>query len=127
MQDLKPGAEALREGLALLAGAFVDIILMDLQFTPAVLTKEKAESARATVQLIENAAAEARVPVNVFKRFELMRRWHEIEKISFDRMVDPSDADRLHHSDWSATRTAEALADVMIKAAAMSAEANPAA
>jgi hypothetical protein len=64
------------------------------------------------------------VPVNVFKRFELMRRWHEIEKISFDRLVDPSDADRLHHSDWSVTRMAEALADMMIKAAAMPA-ANP--
>ncbi|MET4233947.1 lysophospholipase L1-like esterase [Bradyrhizobium sp. i1.4.4] len=126
MQDLKPVAAALREGLALLADAFVDIILMDLQFTPAVLTTEKVGSARATVQLIEDAAAGARVPVNVFKRFELMRRWHEIEKISFDRLVDPSDDDRLHHSDWSATRMAEARADVMIKAAAMPA-ANPAA
>ncbi|WP_314951976.1 hypothetical protein [Bradyrhizobium cosmicum] len=112
--------------LALLADACVDIILMDLRFTPAVLTTEKVESARATVQLIEDAAAGARVPVNVFKRFELMRRWHEIEKISFDRLVDPLDADRLHHSDWSATRMAEALADVMIKATAMPA-ANPAA
>ncbi|WP_342724213.1 GDSL-type esterase/lipase family protein [Bradyrhizobium sp. B097] len=118
-QDLKPVAAALREGLALLADALVDIILMDVQFTPAVLTAEKIASARATVQLIEDAAAGARVPVNVFKRFELMRQWHEIEKISFDRMVDPSDADRLHHSDWSATHMAEALADVMIRAAAL--------
>ena len=77
-------AEALREGLALLADAQVHIILMDVQFTPAGLTTEKIASARATVQLIEDAAAGARVPVNVFKRFELMRQWHEIEKISFD-------------------------------------------
>lgn len=118
-QDLKTVAKAIRDGLTLLADAFVDIVLMDIQFTPAVLTKEKVEGAHEMVRLIEDAAAGASVPVNVFKRFELMRQWHEIEKIAFDRMIDPTDADRLHHSDWSVTRMAEALADVMVKAAAM--------
>jgi hypothetical protein len=117
-QDLKATAKAVRDGLALLADAFVDIVLMDLQFTPALLTKDKIDGAHEMVQLIEDAASGATVPVNVFKRFELMQQWHETEKISFDRMVDPSDADRLHHSDWSVTRMAGALADVMVAAAA---------
>src|SRR4051794_27630942 len=34
--------------------------------------------------------------------FELMRRWHEVERNSFDQIIDPWDADRLHQSDWSA-------------------------
>jgi hypothetical protein len=36
-------------------------------------------------------------------------------------MVDPGDPDRLHHSDWSVVRTAEALADVIVKASGPSA------
>ncbi|KYK47615.1 hypothetical protein A1D31_29795 [Bradyrhizobium liaoningense] len=34
-------------------------------------------------------------------RFELMQGWHEVAKISFDRMVDPGDDPRLHASDWT--------------------------
>jgi hypothetical protein len=43
----------------------------------------------------------------------LMRRWHEIERISFDRVIDPSDVDRLHQSDWSAQRIGQALCEVI--------------
>ena len=46
-----------------------------------------------------------------------MRRWHEIEKNSFDRMIDPSDVDRLHQSDWSAQRIGQSLCEVIVKAA----------
>lgn len=116
-QDLKATARAIRDGLAVLTGSFADLVLMDLQYTPAVLTKETIHDAHEMVQLIEDAASGAGVPVNVFKRFDLTCQWHEIEKISFDRLVDPLDPDRLHHSDWSVIRMAEALADVMVAAA----------
>jgi hypothetical protein len=56
------------------------------------------------VSLIAEAANRAESPINVFVRLDLMRRWHELEKISFDRMIDPTDRDRLHHSDWAARR-----------------------
>jgi lysophospholipase L1-like esterase len=117
-QDLDAVFERIREGLAMLADAFADIVLMDLQYVPAVLTPDKIEGARRMVELIDRAASEAETPVNIFKRFDLMRRWHEHERISFDRMVDPTDPDRLHHSDWSVRRMAEALADVIVAAAA---------
>lgn len=125
-QNLKDTSNAIRDGLAMLATAFVDIVLMDLQFTPAVLVQDKIDDAREMEQLIEDAASNASVPVNVFKRFELMRQWSAVEKISFDRMVDPNDPDRLHHSDWSVTRVAEALADVIVKAAAKAIPGKPA-
>ncbi|PDT74182.1 GDSL-type esterase/lipase family protein [Bradyrhizobium sp. C9] len=117
-QDLNATAKAIRDGVARLAESFSDIVLMDLQYLPAVLTDDKIEGAREMVRLIEEAAFGASVPVNLFKRFDLMRQWHETEKISFDRMVDPSDPDRLHQSDWCTVRVAEALADAMVLAAA---------
>lgn len=112
-QDLDATARAIREGLAMLAQAFVDIVLMDLQYVPALLTPDKIEGARRMVGLIEQAAAEASVPVNVFKRFDLMRAQHEVEKISFDRVLNPGDFHRLHHSDWSVERTAWLLKDAI--------------
>jgi len=68
------------------------------------------------VKLISDVAA-ANPPVNLFRRFDLMRRWREIEKNSFDRMIDLSDADRLHQSDWSTQRIGQALCEVIVSAA----------
>jgi hypothetical protein len=102
----------------MLAQASVDIILMDLQYVPALLVPDKIERAHKMNRLIDEAATGATVPVNVYKRFDLMQQWYEAEKVSFDR--DPGDPNRLHHSDWSVTRMAEALADVMVKAASAS-------
>lgn len=89
-QDIDATARAIRDRLALLAKAFVDIVLMDPQYVPAILTPDKIEGARRMVGLIEQAAAEASVPVNIFKRFDLMRAQHEVEKISFDRCLIPA-------------------------------------
>src|SRR6476659_2461126 len=44
-------------------------------------------------------------------------RW----KNSFDRMIDPSDSDRLHQSDWSAQRIGQTLCAVIVDAV----ESNP--
>jgi lysophospholipase L1-like esterase len=118
--DLDATAGKIREGLAMLAQATVDIILMDLQYVPALLVPDKIERARKMVRLIDEAAAGAAVPVNVFKRFDFMQQWHEAEKISFDRIVDPGDEHRLHHSDWSVMRLAWTMSDVMLKAASTS-------
>ena len=52
--------------------------------------------------------------VNLFGRFTLMKGWHEIERISFDTMVDPGDTDRLHDSDWTTQRLAWVLKDIII-------------
>jgi lysophospholipase L1-like esterase len=118
--DLDDTGKAIREGLVMLAAASVDIILMDLQYVPALLVPDKIERAHKMNRLIDEAAAGATVPVNVYKRFDLMQQWYEAEKVSFDRMVDPGDPTRLHHSDWSVTRMAEALADVIVKATSTS-------
>lgn len=115
-QDLDAVARAIRQGVAMLADAFVDIVLMDPQYVPQLLLPDKIAGAIRMVRLIEEAAAEASVPVNLFKRFDLMRSQHEVERISFDRVLDPDDFDRVHHSDWSGNRTAWLLADCIANA-----------
>ncbi|WP_081492459.1 MULTISPECIES: SGNH/GDSL hydrolase family protein [Bradyrhizobium] len=83
----------------LLATGRIDVILMDLQYVPALLTPAKLEKANAMVAAISEIAHAK--GVNVFRRFELMQGWHDIAKIPFDRMVDPGDDARLHASDWT--------------------------
>lgn len=118
-QDLGAVAKAISDGLAMLSKLGADVILMDPQYVPALLTPATTkEAAERMVNLIAEAADQATFPVNVFRRYEMMRRWHEVEHVSFDRIVDPRDGDRLHHSDWSARRMAEALADTIVAAAA---------
>jgi hypothetical protein len=83
---------------------------------PAIVGDNRIKAAERMVELISDATA-ANPPVNRFRRFDLMRRWYEIEKNSFDRMIDSSDVDRLHQSDWSAQRIGQALSEVIVSAA----------
>jgi lysophospholipase L1-like esterase len=99
---------AIREGLVKLRNQTqADVILMDLQYVPAVLTPAKKEKAIAMVKAISELARDA--GVNVFRRFAFMKGLYEVEQVSFDRMVDPTDNDRLHDSDWATHRVAWAV------------------
>jgi hypothetical protein len=117
-RDLNEVAAAIDAGLKLLLRSRpgMDVVLMDLQYAPAILSDNRIKEAELMVKLISDVAA-ANPPVNLFRRFDLMRRWHTIEKYSFDRMIDPSDVDRLHQSDWSAQRIGQALCEVIVNAA----------
>ena len=113
--DLKPPppsfdetTSAIRDGLVKLRNqAQADAILMDLQYVPAVLTPAKKDKAIAMVEAISELARDA--GVNVFRRFAFMKGLYEVEQVSFDRMVDATDNDRLHDSDWVAHRMAWAM------------------
>ena len=113
--DLNEVAAKLDAGLKLLLSScpWMDVVLMDLQYAPGILSDNRIKAAERMVELISNVAA-ANPPVNLFRRFDLMRRWHKVEKNSFDRMIDPSDVDRLHQSDWSARRIGQALCEVIV-------------
>jgi hypothetical protein len=99
---------AIRDGLVKLRDETrADVILMDLQYVPAVLTPAKKDKAVEMVKVISDLARDA--GVNVFHRFAFMKGLYEVEQISFDRMVDPTDNDRLHCSDWVTDRVAWAV------------------
>ncbi|WP_334425548.1 SGNH/GDSL hydrolase family protein [Bradyrhizobium sp. AZCC 1620] len=96
---------AIRDGLVKLRNETqADVVLMDLQYLPAVLTPAKKDKAIAMVEAISELARDA--GVNVFRRFAFMKDLYQVEQISFDRMVDPMDDDRLHDSDWVTQRVA---------------------
>ena len=100
--------EAIRDGLVKLRKETqADVILMDPQYVPAVLTPAKEDKAIAMVDAISQLARDA--GVNVFRRFAFMRGMYQVEQVSFDRMVDPTDEHRLHDSDWNTHRVAWAM------------------
>ena len=85
---------------------------MDPQYAPAMLTQvTRAATDRMVSAIADVSRADG---VNLFRRFELMRGWREVEKISFDRIVDPGDNTRLHDSDWATQRLTEALGSLIL-------------
>ncbi len=100
--------KAIQDGLVRLRDeTSADVILMDLQYVPAVLTPAKKDKAIAMVEVISELAREA--GVNVFRRFAFMKGLYQVEQVSFDRLVDPTDDSRLHDSDYATERVAWAV------------------
>ena len=113
-RDLGEVERAIRSGLQKLSSRPMDVILMDPQYLPPLLTMDRFKTALQMVSIIENVASEMKV--SVFRRFDYMRRMHRYERVSFDRMIAPDDMDRLHHSDWSTGRVTQAMFEVMVHA-----------
>jgi lysophospholipase L1-like esterase len=104
---------ALRQGIRRLRDErSIDIILMDPQYVPAMLTEITQAATDRMVSAIADVSREDQV--NLFRRFKLMKGWHEVEKISFDQIVDPGDNTRLHDSDWATRRLTEILGDLIL-------------
>jgi hypothetical protein len=112
--DLDKVAAAIGAGLARLRDHPMDVLLIDPQYVTAMLLDDKAEFSARMVSLI-SAEAEKAV-VSVFRRWALMRHWHVHDNVSFERVLDPTDQDKLHQSDWSTLRISRALCDAITKA-----------
>jgi hypothetical protein len=112
--DLDEVAAAIAKGLERLRG--IDVVLIDPQYVPAMLLDDRAEDSEKIVRLISEAAERERV--NLFHRWALMRHWHVQNNISFERMLDPTDPDKLHQSDASTQRLSRGLCDTILKAVA---------
>jgi hypothetical protein len=86
--------DALGDGIELLKKpGTIDIVLMDLQYLPAVLTPATIDAASKMVKAIADVAVEK--SVNLFRRFDLMERRIEVGKYSFEQMVNPMIAEAL--------------------------------
>jgi acyl-CoA thioesterase I len=103
-----PHATVLHEGLQRLKATGADVVLIDPQYAPRVITKANCEG---MVSLIATAAKAEHV--GVFHRFELMRRWYETERLPFEAFISP---DGLHMNDWSYGCLAKALAVALAEA-----------
>jgi acyl-CoA thioesterase I len=106
---LLPHAPLLHEGLARLKATGADVVLIDPQYAPRVISQA---SCQGMVSLI--AATAKAEHVSVFHRFELMRRWRETEHLPFETFVS---SDGLHMNDWSYACLAKALGMAIAEAA----------
>jgi acyl-CoA thioesterase I len=89
--DLRTDGEWMREGVALLKKAGIDVVLMDLQYAPRVLDRS---SWGVMEDLIADTADDARV--GLFRRFALMRYWQSTHPADAPAMIG---ADGLHMTD----------------------------
>jgi hypothetical protein len=99
-------AGSIATGLDWLADLPMDVVLMDLQYTTAVIEPD-IRFAEDMVSRI-SAAAE-RAGVDVFRRFALMKRWNVDGHIPMAELIDPTDNDKLHMSDWATNCMTQAL------------------
>ena len=108
-------------GIRQLKPSGADIVLMDAQFAPKVLAKAGAD------EMVHRLAAIAKEEhVQVFRRYAMMRQWHENDRIGFDTFVS---SDGLHMNDWSYGCLAKSLGIAIAEAATRptaTASANPA-
>ena len=100
-------ARAIGEGLEQLAGHDFDVMLIDPQYTTAMLLDDKADASEQMVSLIAQAADNAHV--SLFRRWALMRHWHVHNNVALSDMIDPGDPDKLHQNDWSTMEVSKAL------------------
>jgi len=104
-----PKATALHEGLARLKAIHTDVILLDPQFAPKYIAKPDAEEVVAQIAAIAKEQS-----VDLFRRFALMRRWHQTDHMPFDAFVSP---DGVHMNDWSYGCLAKWLGAAIVDAA----------
>jgi lysophospholipase L1-like esterase len=106
---LRPHSILLRDGIVQLKEAGTDVVLIDMQFVPRVIAKPETQGMEDQIAL---AAKEQ--SVDLFRRFALMRNWHEVQHIPFETFVSP---DELHMNDWSYACVARLLAAAIAEAA----------
>ena len=93
---------AIREGLNQIRAIGADVVLIDPQFAPKVIVKPEAE------HMVDLIAATAKAEdVDLFRRFEVMKRWYNDDHMTFESFVSP---DGLHMNDWSYACFANGLA-----------------
>lgn len=100
---------AIRKGVNKIRSTGADVVLIDPQFAPKVIVKPEAES---MVQLIAMTAKQE--DVDLFRRFDMMQRWREVDHLPFETFVS---ADGLHMNDWSYACFAKGLGLAIAEAA----------
>lgn len=106
---LQPHGAELSKGIAQLKASGGDVVLIDPQYAPKVLAKSEAPG------MVEQIALTAKEEnVDLFRRFEIMREWHEAEHLPFDVFLSP---DRLHMNDWGYACWAKLIGAAIAEAA----------
>lgn len=102
-------AALIRAGLKKIRSTGADTVLIDPQFAPKVIARPEAER---MVELISATAKQE--DVDLFRRYAVMKRWHQVERLGFEKIVAP---DGLHLNDWSYACMAKGLGLAITEAA----------
>ena len=106
---------AISTGLRWLARLPTDVVLMDLQYTTALTSSDKIGLSTQIEKIILDAAAQAKV--NVFRRWDLMKKWVDDGVATIADLTDPLDTnDHLHMSEWATACVSRALVGAILKA-----------
>ena len=92
-RPLSEAPPALNQGLKLLKEQGTDVVLINPQYAPKVITRHDVEG---MVHLMAVTAKEK--SINLFQRFAVMRYWQLTEGIPFSSFLS---SDELHLNDWS--------------------------
>jgi lysophospholipase L1-like esterase len=103
---------SLRDGLKRLREIGTDVVLINPQYAPKVITMHDVDG---MVDLIHVTAKETNV--DLFERFAVMRYWRLTEDIPFSTFISP---DELHMNDWSYGCIAKLMAGAIHEAAVRS-------
>jgi lysophospholipase L1-like esterase len=91
----------IREGINRIRAVGADVVLIDPQYVPKVIAKPESE------HMVEFIAATAKEEnIDLFRRFEVMKRWYNDDHMKFETFVSP---DGLHMNDWSYACMAKGL------------------
>jgi acyl-CoA thioesterase-1 len=92
---------SIRRGIEMIRSIGADVVLIDPQFAPKVIAKQEAE------RMVELIATTAKTEnVDLFRRFDVMKRWRNDDHMAFESFVSP---DGLHMNDWSYACMAKGL------------------
>jgi hypothetical protein len=106
---------AIITGLRWLAYLPMDVVMMDLPYTTAM--KERMDLSMQVQKIILDAAAQAKV--NVFRRWDLMKKWVDDAVTTIPDLTDPlDDHDHLHMSEWATACVSNALFRTIVAAPA---------
>ena len=108
-EAIAPMRAVVEAGLERLREAGIDVVLMDLQYAPAVLAHPEYRDMEHALSLL---AKENGVPL--FRRFAVMRHWVHAEQLDFAAMLAP---DGLHQNDLSYACIGRLLADGIVDTA----------
>jgi lysophospholipase L1-like esterase len=102
-------AALIDQGVAWIKATGADVILVDPQFAPKVISKHKLS------RMLDLLAFKSKqLNVNLFQRFAMMRDWREHQGIPFKTFVS---SDELHMNDWSYACLAKVMSAAIAEAA----------
>jgi lysophospholipase L1-like esterase len=106
---IAPYRDAVQAGIARLKEAGIDLVIMDLQYAPAVLAHPLH---REMVRSIAKLAKDDDVPL--FRRFAVMQYWVRSQQLDFATMLAP---DGLHLNDLGYSCVGRMLGELIVETA----------